>query len=149
MNPYAFYAIHDRVDPQLVQDLTQAINGEYSAIHCYNELAKKAPTQAERKQILEIREDEKKHFRRFSDLYLQLTGKKPVPKVIEQCPQRYCDGLEFAIKDEQQTVDFYLDVADRTHNRSIRKLFRRAAADEQNHAVWFLYYYSKHCLKSK
>jgi len=147
MNPYAFYSVHDRMDQQLLNDLTQSINGEYSAIHCYEQLAKKAPNEEERKQILEIRDDEMKHFHTFSNLYVQLTGKKPVPKIIESCPRDYCDGLQFALKDEQKTVDFYHEIADRTKNRSIRKKFRRAAVDEQNHAVWFLYYYVKHCRK--
>ncbi|MBK5441663.1 hypothetical protein JFU13_01025 [Peribacillus sp. TH24] len=35
---------------------------------------------------------------------------------------------------------FYLGIADEVTNPSIKEAFRRAAADEQNHAVWFLYY---------
>lgn len=33
-----------------------------------------------------------------------------------------------------------LDIADETNNQFIKEVFRRSAADEQNHAVWFLYY---------
>ncbi|EJQ67231.1 hypothetical protein P4U03_03490 [Bacillus mycoides] len=32
---------------------------------------------------------------------------------------------------------------DETTNQQVKETFRRAAADEQNHAVWFLYYFSK------
>jgi rubrerythrin len=46
-------------------------------------------------------------------------------------------------QDEQRTVDFYLEIADETTNQQVKETFRRAAADEQNHAVWFLYYFSK------
>ncbi|MGY3415598.1 rubrerythrin [Bacillus mycoides] len=46
-------------------------------------------------------------------------------------------------QDEQRTVDFYLEIADKTTNQQVKETFRRAAADEQNHAVWFLYYFSK------
>lgn len=147
MNPYPFYFIQGIVDQQLLRDLTQSINGEYSAILCYEQLAKKAPNEEEKKRIREIREDEIKHFQTFSNIYIQLTGKKPTPKVTEQCPQDYCEGLQFALQDEQKTVDYYLDIADRTKDRSIRKKFRRAAADEQNHAVWFLFYFTMHCIK--
>jgi rubrerythrin len=52
-------------------------------------------------------------------------------------------GLEFAIQDEQRTVDFYLEIADEATNQQVKEIFRRTAADEQNHAVWFLYYFSK------
>lgn len=55
----------------------------------------------------------------------------------------YLEGLELALQDEQTTVDFYLDIADKTSDQYMKEIFRRAAADEQNHAVWFLYYFSK------
>ena len=127
----------------LIHKLEQAINGEYSAIQCYEKLAKMAPNGTERKQILEIREDEMKHFQVFSQIYINLTGYQPTPKVTETCPDSYKAGLEFALVDEQKTVDFYLETADGAADRSVRKAFRRAAADEQNHAVWFLYYMVK------
>ncbi|MFJ7744439.1 ferritin-like domain-containing protein [Peribacillus sp. NPDC097295] len=127
----------------MVRKLEKAINGEYSAIQCYEKLARMAPNETERKQILEIRKDEIKHFQVFSQLYINLTGNQLQPKVTEECPNSYKAGLEFAIQDEQETVDFYLETADGAAERSIRKAFRRAAADEQNHAVWFLYYFVK------
>ncbi|GAA3314104.1 hypothetical protein GCM10020331_005840 [Ectobacillus funiculus] len=48
----------------------------------------------------------------------------------------------------KKTVDFfYLDIADKAQDSYIKKQFRRAATDEQNHAVWFLYFYTKLFLK--
>ncbi|MGE7765068.1 ferritin-like domain-containing protein [Peribacillus sp. NPDC096540] len=129
-----------RQQNQLLRQLEKAINGEYSAIQCYEKLAQLAPDEKQRKQIIEIREDEVKHFQSFAQIYTSLTGVQPQPKVTEPCPESYKAGLEFAIRDEQETVDFYLEVADGAADRSIRKAFRRAAADEQNHAVWFLYF---------
>ena len=64
----------NRQQDTLIRSLEKAINGEYSAIQCYEKLAKMAPNQKERKQILEIREDEMKHFQVFSQLYINLTG---------------------------------------------------------------------------
>jgi rubrerythrin len=132
-----------RQSEKLIRDIEKAINGEYSAIQCYAKLANLAPTAEERKQILEIRQDEMKHFQQFGQIYVSLTGRQPQPKIIEECPNTYLAGLEFALKDEQETVDFYLDIAEETNNQYIKEVFRRAAADEQNHAVWFLYYFSK------
>ena len=63
--------------------------------------------------------------------------------MTEICPDSYAAGVEFAVQDEQVTVDFYLYVADGAADRTIRKAFWRAAADEQNHAVWFLFYLVK------
>ena len=107
----------NRQQDKLINQLEKGINGEYS--------------------------DEIKHFQAFTRIYNSLTGLQPQPKVTETCPDSYAAGLEFAVQDEQETVDFYLDVADGEADRTIRKVFRRAAADEQNHAVWFLFYLVK------
>lgn len=133
----------NREPTQLVSNIKKAINGEFSAIHCYEKLAKMTHSEKERKQILEIRKDEIKHFQQFSQVYTQLTGREPNPKISEECPDTLRKGLKFAFKDEQETVDFYLDISDQVHDPYIQEIFRRAATDEQNHAVWFLFYYLK------
>ena len=124
----------------LLNDIVKAINGEYAAIVCYEQIAKLAPDAATRNQILEIRQDEARHFQVFSQMYLRLTGRQPAPQISEACPGEYEAALRFAFKDEQETVDFYHEVADRAEDRTIEQAFRRAAADEQNHAMWFLYF---------
>ena len=138
--------MHPSTD-HLTQDISKAINGQYSAIACYSRLAEIAPTEEERKQILEIRKDEINHYQVFSQIYVAITGTQPTPQLTETCPPGYKNGLQFAFKDEQNTVDFYLDIAGKAQDPYIREKFKRAAADEQNHAVWFLYYYTKLCCK--
>ncbi|WP_347548471.1 ferritin-like domain-containing protein [Pseudalkalibacillus hwajinpoensis] len=127
----------------LADDIATAINGEYSAIQCYAKLAQLAPNETERKQILEIRNDEMAHYQAFTYIYTQLTGQQPSPQLIEECPTEYVPGLDFSFKDEQKAADFYLDIADQTDDPFIKDKFKRAAADEQNHAVWFLYFLTK------
>lgn len=124
----------------LVSDIAKAIDGEYSAIACYKQLINLAPTQKEKKIIAEIRQDELKHFHTFSHIYTQLTGQQHTPKITEGCPSKYKAGLDFAFFDEQKTVDFYLDIADKANNEYMKEAFKKAAMDEQNHAVWFLYF---------
>ncbi|WP_258178023.1 ferritin-like domain-containing protein, partial [Bacillus paranthracis] len=60
-NYYDWYRQNDK----LIRDIEKAINGEFSAINCYAKLANMAPNTAERNQILEIRNDEIKHFHQF------------------------------------------------------------------------------------
>ncbi|SFM36576.1 Rubrerythrin [Gracilibacillus orientalis] len=117
--------------------LQKAINGEFSAISCYEQLAKMAP-KSQLNRIFEIINDEKMHLQKFSSIYINMTGKKPTYSITEECPNNYRDGVRFAFNDEQETVDFYLDLADRSNDPYVKEAFRRAAADEQNHAVWFL-----------
>lgn len=125
-------------DPRLLADLRKAIDGEYSAILCYEHLAGKSPDESGKKRILEIRQDEVQHYHTFQRIYARLTGSPHTPVHGEPCPAVYREGLEFAFRDEQETVDFYHSAADRSPAGEIREAFRRAASDEQNHAVWFL-----------
>ncbi|WP_133581630.1 ferritin family protein [Aureibacillus halotolerans] len=127
-----------RPTTSLSDEIAKAINGEYSAIVCYKKLASLTQDETIRKRINEIRQDEKKHFHAFSQIYMSLTGTQPSPQLTEQCPSTYEEGLRFAFTDEQETVDTYLDIADKTTIPYIKQTFTRAAADEQNHAVWFL-----------
>ncbi|MEX2104134.1 MAG: ferritin family protein, partial [Bacilli bacterium] len=86
------------------------------------------------------RNDEIKHYQAFTQIYVSLTGWQPSPQIIEQCETEYAAGLRASFKDEQNTTDFYLDIAEKSNDPYIKETFRRASADEQNHAVWFLYY---------
>jgi rubrerythrin len=139
-NPYHYANFYRQNQSTLVNDLQKAINGEYSAIICYEKLANMAKSQEEKNQILEIRDDERKHLEAFSSIYTHLTGIEPVPQISEECGATYTEGLIASFKDEQETVDFYLDIADSAHEPFIKEAFRRAAADEQNHAVWFSFF---------
>jgi|GEM_PF-633378 len=123
--------------------IEKAIDGEYSAISCYQHLISLAPSNKIKEKINEIRNDEIRHFETFSNLYMHLTGKKHTPKITEECPKQFKSGLEFAFKDEQETVDFYLETASKSDNPKVKEAFIRASHDEQNHAVWFLYFLNK------
>ncbi|MEC0369556.1 ferritin-like domain-containing protein [Paenibacillus chibensis] len=126
-------------DAALAEDLIKSIDGEYSAVICYEQLAKLAPTEQAKKRILEIREDEQKHLQFFMNVYTHLTGQTHQPVQTETCPKEYKAGLESSFMDEQATVDFYLSLSDRAQDPYLKSQLRRIAMDEQNHAVWFLY----------
>jgi len=134
---------HFQEDKGLTEKIAHAINGEYSAIHCYAKLIDMASTDKEKKRIQEIRNDEIRHFNKICAIYTLITNEQPQPHISEECPNHYLAGLQFAFEDEQKTVDFYLEISDEAKNPFIKELFRRAAADEQNHAVWFLSFLQK------
>ncbi|GAB6991987.1 ferritin-like domain-containing protein [Paenibacillus pini] len=142
-----YYTNYYRTDTVLASDIEHAINGEYSAITCYEQLARLAPNEEERSKILEIRNDEIRHFHVFAQIYTTLTGRQPTPHLLEKCPTEYFEGINFAFKDEQKTVDFYLDIADKAIDPYMKEQVKRAAADEQNHAVWFLYFITQYKTK--
>jgi len=145
-DPHAYYHYLGPLVPLSIRNkeilslIEKAIDGEYSAIACYQQLKNNAPSQQIKKIIHEIRQDELRHYQTFTALYTTLTGKKYNPKVSEPCPSSFKKGIDFAFHDEQETVDLYLDIAYQTDNKQIKEEFLRAAHDEQNHAVWFLYF---------
>ena len=145
MHYYGQNHMNPTYDLELVEDITKALNGEYTAINCYAKLAELAPSQEERERILEIRQDEMRHFQAFSGIYMSLTGREPSPEIIEDCPVRYVPGLDASIKDEQMAVELYHTIARKARHPYIKQQFTAASADEQNHAVWFLYFYTRWC----
>ena len=123
------------INPAVLDDILKAINGEYTTISCYELLANQAPNTEIKNRILEIR-----HYETFWHLYFSLTGKQASPQITKQCPADYKGGILAAFIDEQETVDFYHDIARNTDNPVINDVFTRASADEQNHAVWYLHF---------
>ncbi|WP_050181888.1 ferritin-like domain-containing protein [Domibacillus robiginosus] len=122
----------------LTEKLMKAINGEYTSIHVYEKLADMASTPSQKSRLLAIRADELRHFETFSALYHALTGNAPSPVLTESSPKTFKQGILQAFQDEQETSEFYQETADSSHLPYVKKVFARAAADEQRHAVWFL-----------
>lgn len=144
--PYLFHhhISHHRdlewTNEQLKTSLYNAILGEHNAIACYDQLAQMAPDEPSKRIILEIRKDEIRHYQSLLKYFVNLFGEQPSFSTQEKCPNSYHEGLTIAFEDEQNTVDEYLNISDYiNHYPEIRKAFKRAAKDEQNHAVWFLY----------
>lgn len=128
----------------IVTDLTKALNGEYNAIHFYEHLARLAPNDEIRNRILEIRKDEMRHYHGFSYIFTCLTGQQPSPQITEALPTDFKNGVITAFHDEQDAVEFYHRVARETNIPYVSNEFRSNASDEQNHAVWFLYFMNHH-----
>ncbi|GIP51843.1 MULTISPECIES: ferritin-like domain-containing protein [Paenibacillus] len=135
-----YYTWQPSTNTKIVTDLTKALNGEYHAIHCYEQLANQAPNQEIKNRILEIRNDEIIHYHLISPIYISLTGNKFSPQLTEPCAADFRSGVLASFKDEQETVDFYHRIARESNDSLIMDTFQQAAADEQNHAVWFLYF---------
>ncbi|MCD8509053.1 MAG: ferritin-like domain-containing protein [Bacillus sp. (in: Bacteria)] len=94
-----------------------------------------------------MRQDELKHFDQFSYLYETYTGRKYAPKFVEESHEEYLDMLKVVFEKEQEAVDEYLELSDLPLQSHIRRVFRRAAADEQNHAVWVLAFLTERKMK--
>ncbi|WP_254871229.1 ferritin-like domain-containing protein [Bacillus sp. Marseille-Q1617] len=106
---------------------------QYPIIHNWLKLA---PDNNARQAILGIRQDEIRHFNAFSQVYLELTGRYPRIDLVKprDLPTNYRQGIRESIKDESETVPFYLSIANRLTEPRAKRRFTRAAYDEQRHA---------------
>ncbi|MCA1053938.1 ferritin-like domain-containing protein [Rossellomorea aquimaris] len=137
INPYeSNHEFQRQIDPTLRRDIQKAINDQFKAISWYTQLAELAPDQNAKQAILGIRQDEIRHFNAFSQSYLNLTNRYPRLNLVNQkdLPVNYRQGVRESIKDERETVPFYLSIANRLTDPRAKRRFTRAAYDEQRHA---------------
>ncbi|MCO7176163.1 ferritin family protein [Sporolactobacillus kofuensis] len=123
--------------------LRYAILLERQSLCCIEVLMSQAKTERERHKIAEIREDEVRHEQHFLALYQELSGNNERPPDVKfVCPSSYLEGLRREIEQQQGAGDFYLKSGDTASEERVKTCFYRIAQDEQQHSVWFLYFYT-------
>lgn len=101
---------------KFLQDLLMAASEEAQAIDFYTRVLQIAPTETVRRDFQHSLEDEKEHYRLFTELYTSLTGRRArVP--------------------EFQPVHMYLS----TNDPMARDIMLRGFTDEGEHAIRFTY----------
>lgn len=141
--PHLYITPSKNPDLILLQDIVKSINGQYNAITCYAQIAEMAPVQQKEKFWGSGR-------KRFvittpSSTSISILPVKNPRNHSGTLSEKLPGSPEFALKDEQETVDFYLHIADRALTPYIKQAYMRAAQDEQRHAVWFLFFWTKQC----
>ncbi|MDP4083632.1 MAG: ferritin-like domain-containing protein [Bacillota bacterium] len=122
---------------KLLKDISKAVNDEFQAIQYYTRLAELAPNKQYRQTILAIRQDEIKHFHWFSKGYVDMSGKYPPIELGVALPSSFKRGVRESIKDEQETVPFYRNLAAQIADQQLKERFQMAADDEERHAQIF------------
>lgn len=127
---------------KFIMDLQTAITNETIAAAFYTALMEIAPFEDARDFIRHARDDERKHYRMFFNLYVALTGRHPiVTQPVIQIPQ-FCEGVKNSIKDELEAADMYREMYLSTTNTRIRDILFEAMNDEMEHAIRFNWIYS-------
>lgn len=129
---------------RFVQMLEEALKGEATAIKLYTRMAERAPGPLDREFLSHIRDDEKKHFRLFSQVYLRLTGKHYEVGEIE-LPKAcgYPEELTKALIDELEAAEMYREMMLATCDMCIREIMFIAMTDEMEHATRLTYLFAK------
>jgi rubrerythrin len=143
---YPYQSLLYRNDGQyrkIIDMILHGIKGEATAVQFYQQLAKKALSERAREDVLHALEDEKIHLKQFVDLYVMLTGKRPVYKAEEVSFNTFKEGLELARKDELEAYEDYRDAYLATRDQMIRDVFFLAMTDEIEHALRFSFLLSE------
>jgi len=140
-NPYQNY---QPIPAAFVEHLQKAINGEASAIQFYGELLQlNEKDRMAYDNVKHAYDDEHKHFKAFTALYVKLTGKQPL---IEPKPTKFtmmADAYRFAFFDELEAADLYKEMYLQTPYTPIRDIFFMAKSDEIEHAQRFNFLYNR------
>ncbi|MCF6093937.1 ferritin-like domain-containing protein [Microaerobacter geothermalis] len=127
------------VSPLFIQDLREAINGEAQAIDFYKRLIEMAPNQRHVNYLTHIRNDEKKHLRMLTNLYVQLTGRRPDIRFTPVRFTTYREGLEKALDGELEAAELYRRMYLSVQDRRKRDVLFEIMTDEMEHQVRFAY----------
>lgn len=124
---------------QFLQDIEDALADERAAAIFYDKLIAMAPTQWQKDQIKEARDDERKHYQMLHHLYVSLTGREPQVKEKVVPVTTFCAGLKEAFNDELGAADFYRSMMLSTYNQYIRDILFEIMTDEMEHATRFVF----------
>lgn len=127
--------------PKFLANLEDAINDEAAAIRFYQKLMDLAPDTEQRESIEHAHEEEIVHFKWFTTLYRQLTGREAVVRVKDIAFSGYKSGIREAFEQELEAADLYQGMYLASHNPEIRDLFFKALTDEMEHATRFSFLY--------
>lgn len=135
---------YSNVSPEFVQKLQGAINGEASAIRFYGDLLTKLQEdKTAYDNVKSAFDDENKHFRALTKLYVQLTGKQPQIKINPVHYSSLEDAYLKAFFDELEASELYSDMYLMTRDPNIRDIFYMAHNDESEHAQRYSFLYNR------
>jgi len=131
---------------QALRLIVESVNSEREDELFYNYLLNVAPAD-QKKIIISIRDDERKHNKLFRELYWELTGQNvpsgPEPTFEE--PIDYCDGITRAIFGELTAVEKYRKILYGFEFLPYRNIITEIYTDELKHATKWNYLFSLNC----
>ncbi|MFC7064160.1 cupin domain-containing protein [Halobacillus seohaensis] len=145
MYPYPYYVnapmynsdFMERNSQQISEAIFGGIQGKAKAVDFYSRLANFAPTQTHKDAIFHTLDDEKSHLSQFTDLYISLTGKRPVYEIDQMTFNSYTEGLQKAYEAEIAGYEEYRKGYLLSQYSPFQDLFLRVCNDEAEHAERF------------
>jgi len=131
--------------PMALELIREAVAGEVEDEKFYDYLIGLAPTEEDQEIIRSIRDDERKHFALFRQLYYELTGMMlpPPQEGVFMPPATYCMGLKHALRGELAAVQKYRKILFAMQSRRHINMMTEIITDELRHADLYNLLYSK------
>lgn len=129
--------------------IAKSVGNELEDEAFYSFLISHAPNDEQRKIIISIRDDERKHNKLLRQLYFDLTGKKLPQDVLTKIPtfnMSYMQGLEKALMGELQAVTRYQQVLKGLTNMNYHNTILEILTDELRHADKYNFLITKNSL---
>ena len=125
--------------------IKDAVADEAKDAAFYEYLIANAPAMEEKRIIAGIRDDEKKHYKLFGQLYEELTG-QTLPRArgasrIQPVP--YCKCIKKALLGKQEAVQKYRGILFALEDRDQIDMLTEIITDELRHLGLFNYLYAK------
>ncbi|UCE20412.1 MAG: ferritin family protein [Gemmatimonadota bacterium] len=139
--------------------LTFAIEKEEEAAAFYQEASRKAEKSHMKEAFLSMAEEEQKHKELLTNLDVEKVAEKKIESVadlkisdylvdVKYSPDmEYQDVLILAMKREKKAFQLYTNIADRTDDTDIQKLFQVLAQEEAKHKLKLETEYDEHVME--
>jgi rubrerythrin len=125
--------------------IRQAVSGEREDELFYDYLISEALSDEDKKIIESIRNDERKHFKMFREIYYELTGQMLPPPTDTgfDRPGSYIEGIQKALFGELGAVERYRQILFGMQSRKHINMMTEIITDELKHASKYNFLYSK------
>lgn len=151
-NPYMMYPTvapdpysYPQNFPVALQLIRNAVAGEREDELFYDYLISVAPSEEDKSIIRSIRDDERKHFKLFRQIYYELTGQviPPTQDTKFDRPKSYCAGIQKALFGELGAVERYRRILFALQDRRQINMLTEIITDEIKHSSKYNFLYSK------
>lgn len=151
--PYTTYKYHPTYEyvpifayPEALSLIAESVQSERQDELFYDYLLSLAPP-GQKEIIASIRDDERKHFSLFKQIYWEVTGQDipPSQDTSFQRPENYCDGISQALFGELGAVEKYRKILFGFEYLPYRNMITEIYTDELKHATKWNYLYTLNC----
>jgi rubrerythrin len=130
--------------PMALELIRGAVEGEREDEMFYDYLISVAPSDEDKNIIIGIRDDERKHFMMFRQIYCELTGQMLPPPTESgfEFPETFCAGVKKALQGELGAVQRYRKILFAMISRRHINMLTEIITDELRHANLYNLLYS-------